>query len=232
MSRSKNQTPTPTPETLDRALVLDFEGFQDAPPALACELVDGREEVIVFDEALADAARRDGLRVVPLERYLRELVDRLRREDRKLLAFSSREAQVFREVVGVDLAAEGRYLDGRPLLRRWRSKRHPEAARAVKARRDRLRARGRRVDTEGNRLIDYAALAGLEVPRSYAHGRSTSRLRHVLDQLARRGDFDRLTTTAKAKWTKLLNHVRFDCTGLLAACRVATGAGELRGQHG
>jgi hypothetical protein len=213
-----------TRETLDRAVVLDFEGFVEAPPALACELVDGREELVVFDEALIAAARRDGLRVLRLERYLRDLVARLRREDRKLLAFSSREAQVVREVLGMDLVAEGRYLDGRPLLRHWRSKRHPEVARKVRARRARLRARGKRVGTEGNRLIDYAALAGIAVPRSHAHGHSTSRLRHVRDQLASRGAFENLTPTAKGKWTKLLNHVRFDCTGLLAACRMAVGA--------
>ncbi len=39
------------------AIYIDFEGFQDQPPALLGILVGGEFEQVVFDRSLAEAAR-------------------------------------------------------------------------------------------------------------------------------------------------------------------------------
>jgi hypothetical protein len=44
--------------------------------------------------------------------------------------------------------------------------------------------------------------------------KTTSRIKHVKDQLIARESFDALTPVAKAKWTKLLDHNRHDVMGM------------------
>lgn len=197
-----------------RALHLDFEGFKKGPPVFAGIRVAGVWTATVFGDVAPDlipAATAKGIRVTTLDGFLQETVDRAVGEDRLVTGFSTRELQVF-EDRGVDLdRLRPRFVNLLPLGRRWRREAHPEVAARVQAARARRKRAGRWVGGHGNTLLDFAGL--LEAPRrlSYGKGCTTSRLRHVMGQVARRGEFSRLTPTAKGKWTRVLQHNEADC---------------------
>lgn len=203
-----------SPEQMQRAIHLDVEGFKGRPPVMGGTSVDGRWTGVVFvDQApeLVSAARVKGLDVATLDGYLESLLDRLEKEDRVLAAFSRREWDLLVERGLGDRLGESRYLDTRRLGLERRSREFPDADRAIKARRGRIRRRGGWVGGRGNRLIDLARLMGMEIPANYGLGRTTSRLRSVMSQLSTRGDYHRLTSVAKTKWTSLLIHNQADC---------------------
>jgi len=64
-------------------------------------------------------------------------------------------------------------------------------------------------------LQDFLQLIGYDRPKHLGIEKTTSRIKHVRDQLISRGSFDDLTPVAKAKWTKLLDHNRHDVQGMM-----------------
>ena len=70
-----------------------------------------------------------------------------------------------------------------------------------------------------DKLLDFTRLGDMPPPRDYGSGYEAARLRHVLDQLAKRGSYSRLTVVAKGKWTKALKHNEFDVVVLERLCR-------------
>lgn len=217
-----------SPLDVSRALHLDFEGLRDAPPCFAGVQVDGAWSATVFSDVaprLVPAAEAKGLVVDTLDRFLSTLVDRAVDESRRIACFSTRERVVFRErgIGGDDLG--GRYVNTLELARAWRRTRHPAVAEEVAAMRRRARRRGKWVGGRGNRLLDFAALASLPGCRNYGKHRTTSRLRHVMGQLERRGTYESLTNVAKWKWTGLIEHNRWDCAASAALAALAVDRG-------
>ena len=213
-----------------RALHLDFEGFQKGPPVLAGVRVDGQWSATVFGDvapSLVPPARAKGIRVTALDDFLRETIDQAVAEDRLVTGFSTREFQVFQDRGVESGRLRPRFVNLLPLGRRWRRETHPEVDAKVKASRARRKRAGRWVGGRGNTLFDFASL--LEAPRcrSYGKGCTTSRLKHVMTQIATRGEFSRLTPVAKGKWTRVLQHNEADClwSSMLAdVCAVASPA--------
>ncbi|MAD19985.1 MAG: hypothetical protein CMJ52_07210 [Planctomycetaceae bacterium] len=213
-----------------RALHLDFEGFAKGPPVFAGIRVDDGWSATVFGDVapgLVPAADAKGLVVANLDAFLRETVDRAVTEHRVVTGFSMREFQVFEErgVFPEDLRP--RFVNLLPLARRWRREVHPDADSRVQVARSRRRRTGRWVGGHGNTLLDFARLLSAPSPVSYGRGCTTSRLRHVMTQVERRGDFSRLTPTAKRKWTHVLRHNEADClwSSLLAEAAASGDSG-------
>ncbi len=204
----------PTPLEIQRAIYLDFEGFEALSPWMASVRCDGRTETVVFGDQsreLALAAEATGLRVEPLREFLGRISDRAREEGRRIAAYSSRELQVFKqEGVNAEFVGES-YLDVRGLAVPWRRQRHPEVEAREKRLRARRRARGLWHDPSGNSLLAMAKLAGVKTTSCYGKGKTTSRLKAVADQIASKGGYAGLTSTVKRKWTNLIKHNRWDC---------------------
>lgn len=204
----------PTPLEIQRAIFLDFEGFKSGPPLMASMRCDGRTETVVFGDQsreLALAAEANGLGVEPLREFLGRISDRAREEGRRIAAYSSRELQVFKqEGVNAEFVGEA-YLDVRGLAHSWRRQQHPEVEAREKRLRARRRARGLWHDSSGNSLLAMAKLAGVKSSSCYGKGKTTSRLKAIVDQIASKGGYAGLTSTGKGKWTKLIKHNRWDC---------------------
>ena len=205
-------------ERLERAIFLDFESFKNGPPILAGVQFDGHFEQVVFDPRLRQAAKHKELKSVDLHRWLKQLVKRAVEEDRLVVAFSTAESTTL-EALGIPLPAN-RYVNALKIAKSWRWKLHRPVAKQVRSNLRRWRnstknhLRNRWFAREGNRLTDFAKLADVTPPGKYGSGKVTTWLRTVLGQLDRRNDFTRLTPRAKGKWTSVLNHNRFDVTGL------------------
>jgi hypothetical protein len=183
-----------TPAEVARAVYLDFESFQDQQPALVGYQIEDHLHQVVTDAVLAPAARAKDLRVATFEEIMTELVRVARQEHRRIVAYSEHEMHVTREFSPVDL--EPFYADGRRILKRWWNRLRPfERPREWT-------------------LAEFERCAGIERPKHLRCGHATARLRFVRDQLAARGRYEKLTRTAKAKWTKLLAYNELDVRNL------------------
>ncbi len=203
---------------LDRAIFLDFESFKNGDPLLAGVQIDGHFKQVVFDQRLALAALHKNLELVEPTAWALSLVERAIGDDRPIVGFTETEFEGLAEL-GAELP-DRRYVNARKIAKPWRRKfrpsEHKQVARNLRqfAKSKSSRQRSRSHSKEGNRLIDYTVLVGVVPPHMYAHRRVTKRLRSVLQQLDRRGAYSRLTRTAKANWTNVLDHNRFDVEGL------------------
>jgi hypothetical protein len=80
-----------TADEFKRAVYIDFEGFTEQPPTLAGILIDGQFEQVVFDQGLSAAARHSKLQALDAKEWARGLLERVSREQRRVVAFSSHE---------------------------------------------------------------------------------------------------------------------------------------------
>jgi hypothetical protein len=185
-----------SPSEIERALYLDFEGFVESPPSLAGIRCENDFHQVVFDDALEPAAAAKGLHLALVDNFLRELLHRCRREDRRLVAFSQHEKNVATLWADVDLASV--YCDGRKVAKRW------------------VNRAGRGAELKEWGLKDLLRFISFERPTYLGAQQATQRLGYVRAMLIKRGRYERLTPTAKGKWTKLLAHNKIDCDGLRA----------------
>jgi hypothetical protein len=185
-----------SPSEIERALYLDFEGFVESPPSLAGIRCEDDFHQVVFDDALEPAAAAKGLHLALVDNFLRELLHRCRREDRRLVAFSQHEKNVATLWADVDLASV--YCDGRKVAKRW------------------VNRAGRGAELKEWGLKDLLRFISFERPTYLGAQQATQRLGYVRAMLIKRGRYERLTPTAKGKWTKLLAHNKIDCDGLRA----------------
>ena len=155
---------------LDKAVVIDFEGFEKMPPALCGVWIDGELEQVVFQKELEPAARytaeEEGRRVYYKNRdeFLKGLIETVQDEGRLFIAFSERELEVLQNY---DDEIGERYVNALPVARKWRIDHYPsEAEEAVENRKMWKRkletskeARGNYFNKVGFRLVDYLKLA-------------------------------------------------------------------------
>ena len=135
-----------------------------------------------------------------------------------IMAYSVHERDVLENLLGDELGET--YGNLLKTAKQWRRTCHAEEDAAVARRRTRRRNAEQYVGSEGNRLIDHCKLAGISIPTNYGVGKTTERMRYVIERLERCGEYDLLTRGAKRKWTNVLAHNRFDCEGLQQLCRV------------
>ena len=185
-----------SPREIERAVYIDFEGFVESPPSLAGIRCGDDFYQTVFDDALESAAAAKGLQLAFIDDFLQGLLDRCRREGRRLVAFSQREKDAAALWADVDFASV--YCDGRKVAKRW------------------VNRAGRGAELEDWSLKSFLRFISFERPANLGTQQATQRLEHVRAMLIRRGDYQSLTPTAKGKWARLLAHNKIDCDGLRA----------------
>ena len=196
MPKKKNPHASISSTEAGRAIYIDFEGFQDKSPSLIGVLIEDKFEQIVLEPELGSAASAKSMRLANLDDEVLRLIDLSRQEDRYIVAYSQHELNVIKEYADRDISDI--YRDARMIAKKWKVKFHRESAAKCKA------------------LKDY--LSFIEYPRGAYLGekKSTSRIKAVQEMIRTRGEYEKLTPVAKAKWTKLLEHNEIDCKGMKA----------------
>lgn len=196
---------TLTARECQRAIYLDFEGFENAPPTLVGFCFDGRFEQVIFDRTLKSAASAKRLAVKDGSTSIARLRDRAVRESRRIVAFSQFDKNQAFDHFGVDLRPV--YADARLIARRWLNR--------LKASDPNWRQTNPEWDIDLT-LKEFFKLTGYRRPAHLGVQQTTQRIRSVKDQIVKRGSFEKLTPVAKAKWTKLLDHNAHDVRGLMS----------------
>ncbi len=194
----------PASEQVRRAIYVDIKGPADDLPVLASFLSpeegDGSPVQVVTDMAFADAALAKDLRVQQFEDFVEDLITRCQADGRCLFTWGTSLADATDRPAGP--SSLGRQLaqvvtDIRPALLATVTVTGKKAG------------KGREPD-----LVDLLRQVGLPTPRHLGSKQSAQRLRYVRQQLARHDAYGSITSTAKAKWTKLLQQGQNDCRGL------------------
>lgn len=193
----RNQKKPPRKKAIKRGIYLDFEGFQDKPPAMVGVLCEGHFEQVIFSEELHPAAHAKGLCVSTLERELKDLIDRANRQKRWIFAYTRHELNELEEwCPGLLPRMRQRYHDVHKFTKKWLNKFYHDEKPG---------------DLSLQSLVDYI---GHPYPKHLGTGQATSRLRSVINMLKRKGNYADLTGTVKAKWTKLLDYNERDCRSM------------------
>ncbi len=192
-----------------RGLFIDVKGPVDDLPVLITCCGPGPVltiQQVVTDMAFADAGLAKDLRVQSFDDLMAELIERAVEVDRGLVTWGA----------GLTAATE-RHTDlGRKL-----------ATVAIDVRPVLLDAAGSAAASPRKRrepdLADLLRQAGLPIPRHLGSKQSAQRLRYVRQQLRRHDAYASITSTAKAKWTKLLHQGEQDALGLQQLLMALTG---------
>ena len=210
--------PAITPQQVERAMYIDFEGTMKDPPSMlgVLTVTDGEVEFDqpVFEEALWPAARyappnTEGYATKPAELMvtLTELRDKATNERRQIFAFSEHELNEITKALSSDDEIEWwktNLINVRPYAKRWAKQAHPNYTFKKSAN-----------PMGGKHTLDqFLQLAGYEVPKMHGPGNSAQRIKYVRNQLVKKnGNWSALTRVAKGKWTKAMRHNWHDCYG-------------------
>jgi len=200
----------------EHALYLDFEGLVGEVPCLLGVRVGhgGPTLQFILDSRLAPMETYSSPSVTwsvrtadPVELF-RRLREDVLQAGLRVFAWSSRESQAMTEVLGDDAALADFWTDcvenAIPHARAWKRRHHPDVEFPKGDRGGR------------HRLECYESLLGVHRAPVHGGGLTTKRIRGVRSALALRGSAERMTTTQKGYWTKLLVHNELDCAGLAA----------------
>ena len=190
-------------EDFKKAIFIDFEGFMNKPPALVGYLYDQKFVQVVFDDALKPAALAKGLPVREGKVEVANLLMLAKYEGRRIVAYTQFDKNVVFEQFGVDLSPV--YADARLIAVKW--------LRRLKSTHPTWWKTHPNWDIEKT-LKSFLELIGYDRPPHLGLEKTTSRIKHVRDQLIRWGSFEKLSPVAKAKWTKLLDHNSHDVLGM------------------
>jgi hypothetical protein len=193
--------------TLDReaaigAIYVDFEGYVGKPPSLIGVAIGPAFTQVVLDTGLRLAAEAKGLQVQKGSSVVEGLLARATRENRRIVAFSQHEKRICKEFYGIDLSPV--YADARFIAKKSSSREYSKLGRRPKS------------------LKEYLRSIGYSRQTCLGERQSTQRLRAVTGMCAKRGSYEALTRTVKAKWTKALENNRVDVIGmkeLVSICR-------------
>ncbi|NDD98112.1 MAG: hypothetical protein EBZ93_11550, partial [Actinobacteria bacterium] len=197
-----------------RAIFIDFEGTEKDPASFLGYWCDGTWEVALLESGLEAAAhyphRLGSLHVSTSVEVCRRLQERAVREDRRIVAWSSRELT---EILTIDDLTtdeknwwEANLFNALPPAKAWARRTGTEIPTIPGKRGKELN----KWSLSGFRkATGYPDLAALFEP-----GTTASRIRYVRSQLAKRGEFTALTPVAKRKWVNVLTHNFHDCAGL------------------
>lgn len=211
-----------TPDRAKRALYIDFEGTMTEPASFLGIACEGFWEAVIVEEALWPAAahgvRSGSVRNAHLHDVLTELRERSEHEDRCVVAWSTRELDEISSALP-EASAEADWwranlINALPIAKKWAKSRSIQI-------REIPSTHGERPNRHS--LTGYMEAVGFDIPHNLGPGNSAQRIRHVRTQLATRGSFESLTRTTKGKWSRGLQHNRYDCLGLAAVMEAVAG---------
>lgn len=202
-----------------RALCIDFEGTATDPASFLGVFCEGDWEVSVLEEVMHLAIVEHPLgRLTPSRPVdtFRSLRARAREENRRIVAWSSRELDEIAACTDLT-AAEVEWwrlnlVNALPPAKAW-AKRSGVAIPVIP---------GTRGGSENKwSLSGFRRATGYqEISALFEPGKTASRIRTVRDQLVKHGCHAAMTPVAKAKWTKVLTHNFHDCAGLAHVVRI------------
>ena len=227
-----------TPLEAQRAIYIDFEGFQNQPPSLfgwvwaigkkasddhlACmhdihdsalwplvgEVDLGSGEVDLGSGEVGTYEQRN----YSVGSSINDLARRAEKQDRRIVSWSTHEKTKIEEIAESELSPslfemfEENYRDGKATARRW------------------FQQLGLPTTTGTNTLVRYLEQAPYRLPDTYGLGKTTQRLKSVLNGIERRGSWSQLTDSQQKNWEGLLIHNFVDCHGLRHVIKTAANA--------
>jgi len=216
---SGSRTRLLTKQQVERAIYLDFEGRASskrgaaAPDATFAGFTqEGKHSFVVLDERFKGAADAKGGSFEPLAEFAARLIDRAREEERIIIHWSSREAQVF-EDQELPLGHAGFDLLG-PTKKAMRHvfRDHREAQKELKRASSKTARKKVSVRRLYGQCVRCAEEHGREVPSSYGWGKVGQWIRDCEAQAGRA--YSDCSPGVKKKWSKLLSHNRLDCRAM------------------
>lgn len=171
----------------DRAIYLDFEGFEKEAPALIGVLIDRSFEQFILDEKFQGAATyKNPRRFVPGKRLISELLDQSIKEERKIVAFSAHEKEQCMWWYQIDITNQ--YVNAKTVAR----------------------ALSKNIEggTRQKTLKQYEQLTGFERKMDTGERLNTKCLREALKDLEQYGELR--NKGRRTGWTKLREHNRQD----------------------
>ena len=190
-----------TCEMVKRAIYIDFEGFWGKAPSLIGVAIGSKFYQVVLDEGLRLAADAKKIPVRPGDQLVGDLLERAKREKRRIVAFSPCEKRICGKYYQLDLSSV--YADANRVVKRWAAKAYPDLKRRPKS------------------LKAYLRLIGYERATCLGERQAAQRIRAVRGMCLKRGSYEALTGCVKAKWTKLLQYNKIDVLGMRELCHRA-----------
>ena len=198
-------------ENLETAVIIDFEGLMDEAPSMVGILCDGDFRQVCFNSTLKDAAIEKGLEYSSLESFLDELLTECIDEKRLIIGYSSREYNVFCEVLpGRVEEVNSVYLNA--LATKWFSNRYRIEMNTLKSKKKKSKyMHERKVGLKD--FLDMEVV-GYPLP-SWAKGVSPAKaIRRLEKAINNAGDYASVTPRTKRSWTMMLKYNRIDIEGL------------------
>lgn len=205
-------------EEAESGIYIDFEGREKDPATFVGFLYQEGTEIVwkqvVFEETfkpIVNGYRSNSLhgeippRMGDFTRTFEEIRDLAESDNRCLFAYSEREiTEIITRIPKKEIKWwEKNLLNVRKYAVEWKKKKHPDVV-------------FKKVKFKGgvNSLDNFLKLIDFYVPPGLGPGNTAQRILHVRNMLNRwNGDVNKLTNTAKSKWTKVLNHNWYDCIG-------------------
>jgi hypothetical protein len=184
---------------MNNYIYIDFEGFIGKPQSIVGELKNNNFKVYVFSETLQGIpdhkCEKCEISIVhmDLRTYLDNLIHECKANNKKIVAYSTRELDVFKECNVNEI--EKYYINAHKEIKKWFSKNSI--------------AKPKPFSLEN-------LLSQWEFPtNNYGERKTTRRIRNVESGLkTHQNDFSNITTYAKSQWTKVLHYNRQDVEGL------------------
>ena len=198
-------------ENLETAVIIDFEGLMDEDPSMAGILCDGEFRQVCFNPTLKDAAIEKGLEYSSLESFLDELLTKCMDEKRLVIGYSSREYNVFCEVLPSRVEeVTSVYLNA--LATKWFSNRY-------RIEMNTLRSKKKKSKYMYDRKVGLKDFLDMEVVvyplPSWVKGVGPAKaIRRLEKAITNAGDYASVTPRTKRSWTMMLKYNRIDIEGL------------------
>ena len=196
-------------EQARRAIYIDFESNPDWAPSILGVLYkkdSDRSDVFnqyILEKCLYPAGKSCTNK--PIDEVVEEVLDMAERENRLILAWSTKEISDIEKYCSPDLHARARDLvtNAIPIARRWRNVFHRHTPIPDQA-------------YGGNHTqAYYMELVGFHVPDIYGRGTASVPIRRMREELrSRNGNYDLVSFQVKNSWRIMLRHNRYDCEGL------------------
>ena len=171
-------------------------------------------EQVVLTPELDGFAEHHGLTVQTPKEACEKLISICEDECRTMVAYGELERALVSSVLGIEINNCGfKYLNLHRVAKKWKSKFHKASFDALPP----LRRNASKFLMRGqvNSLASLTRLCGLEAPKDYAPGKTTSRFNSLIESLKKKNqDYSRLGPSTKAKGTKALKHNKFDVLAL------------------
>jgi len=186
----------------DNLIFIDFEGLIKEDPAIVGVWSDKKFKLVVHDQRLigilqSPLAQEISISFQTITDFLEQTLQRVRKENKKIVAFSDREKHVFESK---NLDVTGHYWNAHKDLKKWFKKNDPVN-----------RPKPFALDS----ILRYFSYPS---HTDYGEKQATQRIVHVRNMLETRGqNYSKLTNVAKSKCTKLIRYNQQDVEGLIFA---------------